>query len=300
MTEMMKRAAWRPQVCQGDGPGEPYHEHSSAEEDRGKSVIEQAPQFVTVHADCPLVTFHSLLPGTPAPRRAERDAGGNLPLRAIRRCEPATAAAAFGWIVFPPMDFTVVFANGRIFWTWGGRTDWLPLDAAQFPGFGALFDAVAPSDIRGYSPPFLTALPEAGLLHIWTGLFARSAPEWSLLFRPPANVPQAVGCQTFEAIVEADAWFGPIFATVRLMAEGQPVCFSTRRPLLQVQPVPRAAYSAKMLDSMSIIEGTDRFSAEDWEDYATTIVERARDAQLCPARYAVNARRRRRREPEHA
>jgi hypothetical protein len=99
---------------------------------------------------------------------------------------------------------------------------WLALDdAAQFLGFAARFDAAAPPEVRGFSPPFLTALREPGTVQIWSGLIARTAPGWSLLIRLPANLPRLPGLHTYEGLVDFDRWFGPLFIDHRAAASAR-------------------------------------------------------------------------------
>lgn len=141
----------------------------------------------------PIVHFYRLIGEARMPQRADRSAAGTLPMRAYRYCEAVTSATSFGWWVFPPMDLQFLWDGHDIFWRRTGGMDWSPLQsAAQFPDFSACFDAAAPASLIGCSPPFLTALPEPGTLQIWTGLFARTAADWSLLIRAPANLPSRI------------------------------------------------------------------------------------------------------------
>ena len=138
----------------------------------------------------PIVHFYRLIDEARLPQRADRSAAGTLPTRAYRYCEAVTAATGFGWWVFPPTDLQFLWDGHDIFWQCTGWQDWLPLmPAAQFPDFASRFDEAAPASLAGCSPPFLSALPEPGTLQIWTGLMARTAPDWSLLIRAPANLP---------------------------------------------------------------------------------------------------------------
>ena len=59
-----------------------------------------------VESDVGVVTFYRMIPDAPAPQRADRSAGGMLPTRAFRYCDPVTTASAFGWYVFPPAAFS--------------------------------------------------------------------------------------------------------------------------------------------------------------------------------------------------
>jgi hypothetical protein len=240
----------------------------------------------------PLVTLHRMIPGARAPQRADRTAGGTLPARAAQYCEAVTAAAAFGWYVFAPLPFSLLWDGRALRWTWPDADRWLPLGAAQYPGYARAFDAVAPAALRGCSPPLLTALPEPGLVQIWTGLFARTAPDWSLLVRAPANMPRAAAWDVFEGIVETDHWFGPLFVNLRLTRTDTPIDFDPDVPLLQVQPLPRPVYRAETLDRMAVIDGPSALAPRDWADYERSVIRPVDDRAL-PGRYAVAARRRR-------
>ena len=115
--------------------------------------------------------------------------------------------------------------------------------AAQFPDFSDAFDNAAPEGLQGCAPPFLTALPEPGMVQIWTGLMASTAPGWSLLVRPPANLALPGGYSLYEGIIETDTWFGPLFTNLRLTRTHKPIHLKANFPLLQVQPLPREAYA---------------------------------------------------------
>ncbi len=57
----------------------------------------------------PLVEFFQMVPNRRPPRRADRAVGGVIPARALRYCEAITSASAFGWYVFLPISFKVVW-----------------------------------------------------------------------------------------------------------------------------------------------------------------------------------------------
>lgn len=239
------------------------------------------------------VRFYRLIEQARMPQRADRAAAGTLPMRAARYCDAVTTATAFGWYVFPPLDFSLLWDGECIFWTYAGCDRWLPLEAAQFPGFAQEFDARAPADVQGYSPPFLTKLPEPGVVQIWTGLIARTALDWSLLLRAPANFPNPGGLALYEGIIESDRWFGPLFTNVRLTRTDVPVRFKADLPLIQVQPLPRHAYSNSTLGAFACVPSANEFTDEDWENFRDTVVRPSQDEQRGPGQYAVAARRRR-------
>ena len=239
----------------------------------------------------PTVQFFRLVDTARQPQRADRSAGGTLPTRAFRYCESATTAAALGWYVFPPIGFRLYWTGTETFWTYQGATAWFPLGAAQFPNFRERFDQQAPPEVQSYSPTFLGALPEPGILQVWSGLIARTKPGWSLLARGPANLPRSVGYDVFEGVVEADHWFGPLFINIRLTQTGAPIEFDPNRPLFQVQPIHREAYSDATLNDVAVQE-LDTMTPSDWAAYHRTVVQPSQ--ARCPHGAHASAVRKRR------
>jgi len=247
----------------------------------------------------PLISFFRFIPGAREPQRADKSAAGSMPMRAYRYCEAMTTASAFGWYLFPPMSFTLMW-DGRleVVWTYEGADGWFPLKRAQFPNFAQQFDQVAPPDVRGYSPPFLGASSdtEPGLIQIWTGWAARTAPDWSLLIRPPANIPQSLGVVSFEGIIETDRWFGPLFVNMRLIRTNAPIEFDADMPLLQVQPVHRDTYG-KALDDFDTVAGLADLTPADWDAFRKTVVRPKHGPLRHPGEYAAATRKRRKGTP---
>jgi hypothetical protein len=245
------------------------------------------------HSDSPIIRFYRLIDEARFPQRADRSAAGTLPTRAYRYCDAVTTAASFGWWVFPPTDLQFQWDGHDIYWQRTGEPEWLLLmPAAQFPGFAARFDAAVPDVLAGCSPPFLTALPEPGTLQIWTGLMARTAPDWSLLIRAPANLPAPGGYAMYEGVIEADNWFGPLFTNVRFTRTHAPVRMRADYPLAQIQPLPRVAYSDATLGAIANIPDMTGFAASDWHDYQTTIASPNDNPERAYGAYAVSARKR--------
>ncbi|MBI0435842.1 DUF6065 family protein [Roseomonas sp. KE0001] len=242
----------------------------------------------------PCVTFHRMIDTAPLPARADRSGLGSLPIRAMRHCDAVASASGFGWHLHAPMDFRLLWDGAQIWWHCDGLEDWLPLGAAQFPHFAERFDAVAPEASRGYAPPFLTALQEPGVVQMWTGLAARTAPGWSLLLRPLANVPRHPAYEPYEGLVEADHWFGPLFTNLRLTRTGTPIEFRRAEPLLQAQPVPQMAYSEPVLGGAAMSPALEAMGPADWADYHRSIVVPNQAPDHRPGGYAAEARRRRR------
>jgi len=241
----------------------------------------------------PAITFYTAIPGCRSPIRADPSVLGTLPARGFQYCEALRAASSFGWYVFPPIDFTLQWDGSQVIWTYRGAKAWYPLTSAQFPGYQARFDRIAPRRLRGFSPPFLTAMTEPGIVQVWTGLMIESTEDWSVLVRPPANLPRNLAYDLYEGIVETDRWFGPLFTNIRLIKTDRPVHFSTEIPLVQVQPLHRSAYADEVLKNFSLIADPTAFSEAAWSRYEQTIVKPNLDPQRPVAAYAASVRRRR-------
>ena len=239
------------------------------------------------------VTFYRAIPSCRAPLRADPSVFGTLPTRGFQYCEALRVASSFGWYAFVPIEFTLQWDGSQVIWTYEGAKDWYPLTTAQFPGYQAVFNRVAPKRLKGLAPPFLTAVPALGIIQIWTGLMIQSAENWSVLIRPPANLPRNLGFDVYEGIVETDHWFGPLFTNIRLIKTDVPIHFSTEVPLLQIQPLHRSAYAEEVSNHFDVIESPSEFTDDVWSRYEDTIVKPNLDAQRPVAAYATSVRRRR-------
>jgi hypothetical protein len=242
----------------------------------------------------PAVTFYGAVPGCRAPMRADASVLGTLPARAFQYCEALRAASSFGWYVFPPIDFTLQWDGSQIIWTYHGAKAWYPLTSAQFPGFAAEFDRRAPKRLRGFAPPFLSAMPEPGIVQLWTGLFVESTESWSILVRPPANLPRSLAYDLYEGIVESDRWFGPLFTNLRLIKTDIPIHFSTETPLVQVQPLHRSTYADEVSNRFGMVAGLADFPAAAWSRYEENIVKPNLEPSRPVGAYAAEVRRRKR------
>jgi Family of unknown function (DUF6065) len=180
------------------------------------------------------VSFYRMIPSAVEPQKADPSVGGTLPTRAFRYCEAVRNASGFGWYVFPPMDFSIVWDGCKCIWSFDDMSTWYNLDSAQFPDFARHFDSSCPPEVRGFAPPFLSAVLEPGIIQVWSGLFARTSPNWSLLIRPPANFPRDQRFEQFEGIIETDVWFGPLFTNFRITKTDIPVDFRRDLPIFTV------------------------------------------------------------------
>jgi hypothetical protein len=234
--------------------------------------------------------FYRLIADAPLPRRADRSADGMLPTRGYRYCEALASASAFGWYIYPPFNFSLVWDGVEIAWTYEGAEDWYPLRAAQFPGFSQRFEEMAPDAVKRFAPTFLATAREPGVVQIWSGYLARTVPGWGLLSRSPANIPRNQGYEHFEGIIESETWFGPLFTNIRVNRTNSPVEFHVRYPLFQVQPLLRQCYG----DVPFEIVDSSELDAADWQAFEATMKPNA-DQMRTFGHYAADARRRARR-----
>ena len=114
-----------------------------------------------IQHDGPIATFYRLVPECRLPIRADRAAAGTMPTRAFRYCEPMTSASAFGWYVFPPITFSLMWEGGaEIFWTYKGQEFLVPSHQGAISrlrrllqhhraGGGQRFFAVLPVRVQG-------------------------------------------------------------------------------------------------------------------------------------------------------
>lgn len=262
-----------------------------------ETQVSEAPETQEVPPRPPhRVVFHRMIPTTRYPQRADRSAAGSLPTRAFRYCEPVVTASGQGYYIFPPINFSLKFDGAAIQWTYEGAGEWMPLKTAQFPNFSPYFDERAPDGIQGFAPPFLGAFQEPGIMQMWTGIIARTAPGWSLLSRSCVNLPPIAGLQIYEGIIETDRWFGPLITNFRLTRTDIPVEFRTDFPLIQVQPIPRSVLDEAGQNDYELVPDMSFLTPEDWDDYYDTVVRPNVQEKRPRGQYATAARKRRKSE----
>src|SRR5919205_1938238 len=98
-------------------------------------------------AEGTICRFYRLIPDAPYPRRADRSADGMLPTRGYRYCEAIASASAFGWYIFPPLNFSLVWDGREIAWTYEGADGWYPLRNTLPPDFQRAFANIAPNGL---------------------------------------------------------------------------------------------------------------------------------------------------------
>lgn len=217
-----------------------------------------------------LITFYRGVPGGLAPRRADDSAAGTLPVKAYRYCEPVRLASAFGYYVFPAISFMVEWDGGReAIWSYDDGENWYPLSSAAYPDSMEAWDAVAPDFCKGFCPPFVSLNEDHATMQIWSGWFCHTAPGYSLLVRPPANLTPYVGFHVLEGIIETDRWFGPLFTNIRLTRSEAPIRIDGLWPILQVQPIHRDAYNAKHLNNFAV---QDEIPLDRYHEYEQSLI----------------------------
>jgi hypothetical protein len=226
-----------------------------------------------------------------APIRASKFADYTLSMRAARFCDAITAASGFGWWLFPPVDTFLRWDGQVIIWSPDGD-EWAPVDdAVDFPGFPEDFDAQAPPDLHGAAHPYLTALPEPGLIQISLGVLARTAANWSVMIRRPANFPLPGHFEHFEGIVATNGSSRHIFTNLRLTKTDFPIHLHADMPLVQVQPIPQFVLSDLVQRDMRV---EDLLGPVEWHEYLVTIAEPNKRPDRALGTYSADARRARR------
>lgn len=242
-----------------------------------------------------LIVFHQLYPDAPAPRRADPTLSETVALRAHRYCEPFTTASAFGWYVFPPIDFSLMWEGETIYWKVAPSDPWTVLESAvALPGFAKTFAPYAKDKLAGLGvPPFLGRGLEPGIVQIWTGLLVRTRPGWSIHVRPLANHPRDPRFEVLDGIIETDWWLGPIVTPIRIRKTDEPIRLRKSEPLYQVQPVPQEAYAERTLSSFEVVQGVAALGDDEWRGLheALTLRHHGGDDERAGA-YKREARRR--------
>jgi len=226
------------------------------------------------HAD--LATFYRVYPEAIPVMRADRSALGTIPTKAYQYCEALCSASAFGWYVFPAADIQLMFDGTDVYV--GNFGEWVLLTSLHLPNVEQWWDSKCPKHLEGMAPPFLSSLGVPGYVQIWSGMLARTRPNWSLLIRPIVNVDQSRQFQNFEGIVEADQFApAPLFTNIRIRKTDTVIEIPADKPLFQIQPIQQESYKSRTLNAYSEHDlfdsetGNCVFSDSDWAGYASTI-----------------------------
>jgi hypothetical protein len=183
--------------------------------------------------------------GTLGWQDADASADGTMPTRAFRYCEPMRLAAGCGIYLFAPGNFDLAWDGDRIIYRhfFGAESEWEPLTPSckELPP-DAIWNTLAPDDIKGQSPPLLTALREPGLIQFYLGVAARLPEDMRLWLRPPANVPRHAGLDFYEGVVRlSPARY--LFVNARLTKTDEIISVRGVNPFIQAVPVPASMFA---------------------------------------------------------
>ncbi len=203
--------------------------------------------------------FYKCWPEAPDPVRPSPDLRGEIPARG-KFCEPFTAANTSGALICPPIDFSLTWTGTEILTELEGIEETIIVDKLYLPGYADYWETIAPEGALEVIPPFLEAVPERGLLQVFSGLYVRTPPGISTWIRGPINWPQSGVWMANEGIVETNWWAGPLFFVIQMQKTDFPVSFSRDTPFLQVIPVDRSLlHLGKDLSVGHVADAPDEF-----------------------------------------
>lgn len=249
-----------------------------------------------------VVTFHRVYPQALPPLRADKAALGTMPMAGFQYCEPSRLASAFGWYIFPAEDIQLRWDGVDVFHAVDGR--WESLHSITLDEtFGQYWDEHAPDDLKGCSPPFLSAIFVPGVVQIWSGLLISTAESWSVLIGPPANLAQSRSFACYEGIVETDSFRPcPLFVNIRLQSTDGEIFIPKSKPLFQVRPLLRQCYADHVFqhqefDGLAPRDGSQGgMTPEDWNGYRSTVRRRNEAKLRTPGSYGAARRKRAKQE----
>jgi hypothetical protein len=246
-----------------------------------------------------VVTFHQIYPAAIPPMRADKSALGTLSAVSYQYCEAVRTASAFGWYVFPPTEIRLMWDGVDTYYFVDG--DWIQLTSVLLGnGFLDYWDLHAPADLKGHAPPYLSQLLVPGVVQIWSGFLVGTTDDWAALVRAPANLPHNRRYACFDGLIETDRYKPcPLFINIQLISTDCEIVIPTTKPLFQLQPVRREAYSDDVLESAQLkgleagSDGRKGMADDDWDGFRrTTRSVDPTDARHRSGSYGARVRRR--------
>lgn len=219
--------------------------------------------------------FYRATAEVPAPQKADPMVLGSIPQRAAAHCEPLLAASGYGWNIFAPCDFDLIWDGQLVYWRHADSETWLRLgDPAMLP-MGDAFSQAAPAEYREWTHvPFLARAPEPGIVQIWSGLIVASPSGWASHIAPPSNYPRVNPVDVIEGIIETDWWFGPLITPVRILKTDVPLAFRRKSPYCQLKPIKTECFRSDIFSRARNETVAEGFDADRWANFAQALKAR--------------------------
>jgi len=220
----------------------------------------------------PIVSIFAATASITPPVLADPTVLGSIPHRAAVYCQPLIAATGYGWYIYPPADFDLLWDGDINYWRPAGTDRWSKLHIVQFSEFDKDFVESAPawaSDLTAI--PAIAHSPERGLIQLWTGLLIKTSENWSTHIGPLVNYPRLSHFEVFEGIIETEWWFGPLVTPLRITKTDQIIEFRKNRPYCQMKPVLNECFARETLENSSFHVASSYFGDEQWIELKHTL-----------------------------
>jgi len=152
------------------------------------------------------------------------------------------------------------------------REGWYPLNERTVSGVRRRVDRRAPKRLRGFAPPFLSAVPEPGIVQLMDRAVRRKRGELEAFSCAAGQSAGSLAFDLYEGIVESDRWFGPLFTTLRAHQDDVPDPFQHRDTAPAVSrftevPTPTS------VEPLQAGRNLSDFPPEEWSRYEEKIGE---------------------------
>ena len=206
------------------------------------------------------ITFYKASPDAPDLTRADGSLFGNMPLRAYQYCPPFRQASGFGWYLYPPCNLMLKTDGSDFFWKQDHEPKWRLLMSESF------YRPAANTPKGIMAAPFMSTVRESNVIQIWSGYFAKAAPDWALMMRGPVNFSLSKHLSYVEGIIEPDWWHGPLLFNIEITITETPIILPKTRPLVHALPIYKPSYSKEMLDDVPVVQPED-IPEEVWQEF---------------------------------
>ncbi|MEQ1962120.1 DUF6065 family protein [Xenorhabdus khoisanae] len=220
------------------------------------------------------INFFKAWPESPDPIKANIAITGEIPSRAHQFCEPFLVANSMGFLIYPPMNFDLMWDGYKIYFQPEGMDEWIIIDKLYLPDSVDIWQKVMPESHSKYLPAFIEAFPEKGVIQVWTGYFVSTSCGESLWIRAPINRPSNINYRVMEGIIESDWWAGPLFTNFEMMRSDVPISFKKTEPILQVFTIPKEYHRNFKRNNFSVSQLDKDTSSEFLERILSTSTRR--------------------------